>query len=104
MGESTPVTLDGVVINRLLTNVFMKAALGSLAFIPGCVLFRGTGLRCLCGGAGIGFGAGAAWTQGDLYLRHPQMVPLPQTFAVELEQLKDSARKRLEALSTRFRS
>uniref|UniRef100_A0A7S4SWK0 Uncharacterized protein n=1 Tax=Alexandrium monilatum TaxID=311494 RepID=A0A7S4SWK0_9DINO len=103
MGEST-VPLDCDVIDRLLTNVLLKAALGSLAFIPGCVLFRGAGMRCLCGGMGMGFGAGAAWTQGDLYLRHPHMVSMPQTFVAELAQLKDAARKRIEALSARFSS
>mmetsp|Transcript_96754 Transcript_96754/g.216788 ORF Transcript_96754/g.216788 Transcript_96754/m.216788 type:complete len:104 (-) Transcript_96754:125-436(-) len=103
MPESKPVTVDGVVINRLLTNVFLKAAVGSLAFIPGCVLFRGRGMRCLCGGVGMGFGAGAAWMQGDMYLRHPQMVPMPQTFLVEMAQLKDNAQKRIEDLSSKFR-
>uniref|UniRef100_A0A7S1SAL7 Uncharacterized protein n=1 Tax=Alexandrium catenella TaxID=2925 RepID=A0A7S1SAL7_ALECA len=101
MAEKAPV-IDSVLINRFLTNVFVKATLGSLAFIPACVLFRGKGMRCLCGGAGMGFGAGAAWMQGDLYLRHPQMVPMPQTFLAEMAQLKDGARKRMNDLSSRF--
>mmetsp|Transcript_58173 Transcript_58173/g.108926 ORF Transcript_58173/g.108926 Transcript_58173/m.108926 type:complete len:99 (-) Transcript_58173:48-344(-) len=82
--------IDAAVLNSILTNVAMKAAFGSVAFVPACVLFRGRGLRCLCGGLGIGFGAGLGWAQGDLHMRHPSLVPMPKSFEDEFQKLKAS--------------
>mmetsp|Transcript_1750 Transcript_1750/g.3701 ORF Transcript_1750/g.3701 Transcript_1750/m.3701 type:complete len:96 (+) Transcript_1750:64-351(+) len=89
-------------VESLLTNVAVKAALGSLAIIPGCIVFRGKGLRCLCGGLGIGFGAGFGWAQGDLHLRHPDLVPMPQSFSKEMERLKASMTATLSRYTTWF--
>eukprot|EP00930_Biecheleria_cincta_P084616 TRINITY_DN74066_c0_g1_i1.p2 TRINITY_DN74066_c0_g1~~TRINITY_DN74066_c0_g1_i1.p2 ORF type:complete len:107 (+),score=24.84 TRINITY_DN74066_c0_g1_i1:73-393(+) len=77
-------------IDGLLSNVAIKAALGSLAFIPACVVFKGTRMRFLTGGLGMGFGAGIAWAQSDLHLRHPQQVPMPKSLPDELADMKAS--------------
>ncbi|CAK0806699.1 unnamed protein product [Prorocentrum cordatum] len=71
------VVVDGELLGNLMANVLAKAAVGSLAIIPGCILFRGAAMRALCGGAGFGFGAGVGWTQGDYYVRHPAIAPYP---------------------------
>ncbi|CAE7530142.1 unnamed protein product, partial [Symbiodinium pilosum] len=57
----------------------------------------GKGVRCLCGGVGIGFGAGLGWAQGDMHLRHPNLVPMPSldNELRRLQTLKASVAERL---------
>ena len=47
----------------VMLNAAEKAAFGSLLFIPGCLLFKGRGMRFASGGLGVGLGLGTAWTQ-----------------------------------------
>eukprot|EP00929_Paragymnodinium_shiwhaense_P045075 TRINITY_DN23073_c0_g1_i1.p3 TRINITY_DN23073_c0_g1~~TRINITY_DN23073_c0_g1_i1.p3 ORF type:complete len:111 (-),score=21.25 TRINITY_DN23073_c0_g1_i1:213-545(-) len=85
--EKRPV--DGAMVSSLVANAAWKATLGSLVFIPAMVLFKGRGMRCLCGGMGIGFGAGAAWTHADLFIRYPGAVPAPETMTEKILRLPD---------------
>mmetsp|Transcript_111395 Transcript_111395/g.239951 ORF Transcript_111395/g.239951 Transcript_111395/m.239951 type:complete len:95 (+) Transcript_111395:76-360(+) len=86
---------DSKQINGLLTNIAVKGLIGSLAFVPACVVFRTTALRCTCGGMGMGFGAGFAWAQSDIHVRHPNLVAMPQSFPEEMGRLQACAMKRL---------
>eukprot|EP00440_Ansanella_granifera_P073495 gb/GFBE01079750.1/.p1 GENE.gb/GFBE01079750.1/~~gb/GFBE01079750.1/.p1 ORF type:complete len:104 (+),score=21.74 gb/GFBE01079750.1/:1-312(+) len=102
MSEPARRPVDAALVNSLLTNVLIKASVGSLAFIPGCVAFRGRGMRILCGGLGAGFGAGMAWAQGDMHLRHPDLVPLPKSLPEEMEQLQASLAARARSWTRWF--
>mmetsp|Transcript_75515 Transcript_75515/g.179377 ORF Transcript_75515/g.179377 Transcript_75515/m.179377 type:complete len:105 (-) Transcript_75515:172-486(-) len=92
-----PQQVDAVVLNSLLTNALERALLGSLCFIPGCVLFRRPALRWLTTGVGIGFGLGTAWTEGDLWLRHPEMVTMPASLSDEMTRIKEWTTKQLSS-------
>lgn len=83
---SGKVFLDTATVDRLFTNVGEKAVVGALAAgLPAFLLFRrGAAIRGMpvaraCTLLGAGFGAGIAWQQGDLYVRHPTLVPPPPT-------------------------
>mmetsp|Transcript_105320 Transcript_105320/g.339344 ORF Transcript_105320/g.339344 Transcript_105320/m.339344 type:complete len:129 (-) Transcript_105320:115-501(-) len=102
MPDAKGKAIDGALVSSMLTNVAVKAAFGSLAFIPGCVVFRGAALRCLCGGLGMGFGAGMAWTQADLHLRHPELVPMPASLTSEAERMKAEGAARMASLRARI--
>mmetsp|Transcript_8816 Transcript_8816/g.15838 ORF Transcript_8816/g.15838 Transcript_8816/m.15838 type:complete len:105 (-) Transcript_8816:76-390(-) len=91
--------VDSAVINSLLTHALEKALLGSLLFIPGMVVFRRPALRWLSGGIGIGFGLGQAWTQGDLWLRHPEMVSMPVGLAEEAQRIQEWVTKQIANLT-----
>merc|ERR1719217_14062 len=80
---------DGALVSSLVANAAWKATLGSLAFIPAMVLFKGRGMRCLCGGMGIGFGAGSALMHADLYYRYPNAIPPPETMTEKILRLPD---------------
>mmetsp|Transcript_1409 Transcript_1409/g.3829 ORF Transcript_1409/g.3829 Transcript_1409/m.3829 type:complete len:105 (+) Transcript_1409:73-387(+) len=101
MADSTPARkpVDSAVVNSLLTHALEKALLGSLLFIPGMVVFRRPALRWMTGGVGIGFGLGQAWTQGDLWLRHPEMVRMPVGLAEEVKRIQEWVTKQIADLT-----
>mmetsp|Transcript_118844 Transcript_118844/g.332808 ORF Transcript_118844/g.332808 Transcript_118844/m.332808 type:complete len:106 (+) Transcript_118844:80-397(+) len=94
--------VDARTVDFLLRNVAVKATIGSLAFVPACIIFRGRSMRCLCGGLGMGFGAGLAWTQGDLFIRRPGVVPIPRDTFTEIADARAAVAQRWRNLTSWF--
>uniref|UniRef100_A0A7S0ZTK1 Uncharacterized protein n=1 Tax=Noctiluca scintillans TaxID=2966 RepID=A0A7S0ZTK1_NOCSC len=95
----------------VMLNAAEKAALGSLLFIPGCLLFKGRGMRFASGGLGVGLGLGTAWTQAAVHREHPNLVTLPESpygeamkAQAKLAAWQNSAVQRVEKMRSWFTS
>mmetsp|Transcript_5851 Transcript_5851/g.8303 ORF Transcript_5851/g.8303 Transcript_5851/m.8303 type:complete len:105 (-) Transcript_5851:269-583(-) len=102
MPEEKKVVIDSVVLQSMLTNVAFKTAFGCVAFIPALMMFRGAAMRCVFGGMGMGIGAGRAWAEADMHVRHPELVPMPESFQKEVEKYQTCVESKIAAFRAKL--